>query len=474
MRKIRNYEDLLSTGCEDSRRIVLDIAEETLQRLDSYKRIKSIMHMDGDTLVIGERTWDLSKKRNVYLLGAGKAANHMAMAVDEILGDHLTKGIIIVKIQEKTDIFRRTDVYVGGHPLPNHEGYQACLKILDLVDHASPDDLFLCVVSGGSSSLMSCPVEGLTLEEELKTTDVMLKSGAGIYEINAIRRHISAMNGGMLAWRIQQRGAEMIGIGISDAVGKMPTGDIGIPYESYTSTPIGPDNTTLDDARRAIRDYGVETRLPARVVDYLIHAGPECETPKAFPDNTYYLLNTLPDSCLYAKKVCEEKGLPAVILTTFLEGESKDAGKVLASVAKEIHSSGTPFTPPCVILTSGEVTTEIPDNQMIKGHGGPSHEMTTGFALACSDAVGACLLSIDSEGTDGTTLYAGGITDSSTLSRATEKDLSLQTALREHSCFEALAKLGDSVFTGNTGTNLCDLNILYIPGKQIDEKEKYE
>ena len=226
-KKIKNREALLSHGDINGRKIVLDITEKTLQHLDAYERIKSIAHMEGDTLCIGSRRWDLSKKRNVYLLGAGKACDHMAMAVDEILGDHLTRGIAIVKIKEDTDVFRKTDVYVGGHPLPNEEGLRACKEIIKLVDSANEDDLFIVVISGGSSALMSCPIEGITLQDEIDTTDVMLKSGAGIYEINAIRRHISAMNGGMLAKRIRERGAELIGFGISDAVGTPATGDIG-------------------------------------------------------------------------------------------------------------------------------------------------------------------------------------------------------------------------------------------------------
>ncbi|MCC8166341.1 MAG: glycerate-2-kinase family protein, partial [Planctomycetes bacterium] len=156
--------------------MVLDITEKVLERLDSYQRIKSIMRLDGDILTIGVKQWDLSKKRHVYLLGAGKACNHMAMAVDEILGEGLTKGIAIVKIPEAGDRFSRTDVYVGGHPLPNEEGYRACLAILDLVDNAGPDDLFIVVISGGSSALMSCPSEGVTLDDEIAVTDVMLKS----------------------------------------------------------------------------------------------------------------------------------------------------------------------------------------------------------------------------------------------------------------------------------------------------------
>ncbi len=461
--KIKNRDRLLSHGELESRRIVLDITEKTLQRLDAKERIKSIMHREGSILHIGNRQWDLSKKKHVYLLGAGKACNHMAMAVDEILGDYLTLGIAIVKIPEQTDVFRRTKVFVGGHPLPNEEGYRACKIILDLVDKSGPDDLFICVISGGSSALMSCPIDGISLEDEIQVTDVMLKSGAGIYEINAIRRHISAMNGGMLAKRIAARGAELIGFGISDAVGNPPTGDIGVPYANYKSTPIGPDGTTLEDARNVIRNYNVADKLPKNVVDYLMTAGPDKETPKAFPQNTYFLLNTLPDSCKYAKEAAEEMGLKAYILTSFLEGEARDVGTVFSSIARQIQTYNMPFEAPCVILSSGEATTKIPDNSIIRGHGGPGQEEVLSFAISAAKTPGACLLSIDSEGTDGTANVAGGITDSTTMAAAREKGVDVYEALRTHAAFEALDAVGDAVFTGNTGTNLCDFNVLYVP-----------
>lgn len=138
--KVKNREALLSHGDAEGRKIVLDITEKTLQQLDAYERIKRITHMEGDELCIGSRRWDLSKKRNVYLLGAGKACNHMAMAIDEILGDYLTRGIAIVKISEPTDVFHKTEVYVGGHPLPNAEGLRACKEIIRLIDGATADD----------------------------------------------------------------------------------------------------------------------------------------------------------------------------------------------------------------------------------------------------------------------------------------------------------------------------------------------
>jgi glycerate 2-kinase len=470
MEKIRNAEEILSHGDRESRQIVLEIADRTLARLDSYKRIKSIARMEGNTLHIGTKSWDLSSKRNVYLFGAGKACNHMAMAMDEILGDFLTRGVAIVKVAEDTDVFRNTQVVVGGHPLPNEAGLEASKKIIEIVSQAGPDDLFIVVISGGSSALMCCPLEGISLQDEIDTTDIMLKTGAGIYEINAIRRHISQLNGGMLAKKIQDVGAELIGIGISDAVGSPATGDIRVPYEAYKSTPMGPDMTTLEDARSVIRDRNVEHRLPRSVVDYLMNVGPEGETPKAFPDNTYFLLNTLPDSCVYAREVCDEMGIPAMIVTSFLEGESRDAGTFFASMAREIQTYGNPISPPCVLLSSGEVTTQILNNREIEGHGGPGQELVTSFALTAAKTEGACMLSIDSEGTDGTTSVAGGITDSTSHAAATEKGLVLSEALRTHACYEALSEIGDTVFTGNTGTNLCDLNILYVPEVQKEKK----
>ncbi|MFK0093520.1 glycerate kinase [Pseudomonas sp. NPDC090592] len=463
MKKIRNFRDLLEGGDITSRQVVLEIADQTLVRLDGYERIRSIMRLDGDVLHVGSRSWDLSKKRNVYLFGAGKACNHMAMAVDHVLGDRLTRGIAIVKIHEASDRFNNTEVYVGGHPLPNEEGYRASREIIRIVEQANQDDLFIAVISGGSSALMSCPRDGISLQDEIDATDVMLKSGAGIYEINAVRRHISALNGGMLAKRIQDIGAELIGIGISDAVGTPATGDIGEPYKAYKSTPIGPDATTLDDARATIVNFNLADKMPKSIVDYLAKVGPEGETPKAFPDNTYYLLNTLPDSCIYARQACEAMGIPALIVSSFLEGESRDAGTFMASMAREIQAYGNPIKPPCVLLSSGEVTTQILDNAVIKGHGGPGQEMAVGFAIAAAKAPGACLLSIDSEGTDGTTQVAGGITDSQSLAAASAQGINLYQALREHSTFEALEAINCAIFTGNTGTNLCDLNIVYVP-----------
>jgi glycerate 2-kinase len=462
--KIRNIAEAARVGDREGRAIVLRIAEQTLRDLDSYHRLRDITSYEDGILTIGARSWDLTKKRGVYLVGAGKACNAMAMAIDHVLGERLTAGVAIVKVAEPKDNFLKTEMYVGGHPLPNEEGHRATRRILDLVDQSGPDDLFIVVISGGSSALMNYPIEGISVAEEAQATDLLLKSGAGIFEVNAVRRHISQVNGGRLAQRIGDRGAELIGIGISDAVSRPPTRDIGVPVVDYNSTPIGPDQTTLDDARRVVHKYGLRGRLPASVTSFLDGAGPENETPKAFPENTYFLVNTLPDSAARAKWVAESMGLQAQVLTTFLEGESRESGVFFASLARQIRAPGSPFAPPCVLISAGETTTRIDHDDHIAGHGGPSHELTAGFALTAAHAPGSVMFSIDTEGTDGTANAAGGITDSTSLSRAREAGVDLMTALRTHATYEALSAIGDVVITGNTGTNLCDLNILFVPG----------
>ena len=464
MVKIRNRDELLAHGVADSRRVVLDVTEKVLRQLDAYERLKTFIRLDGDILQVGNRQWDLSRKRHVYVFSAGKAANHMAMAMDEILGNRLTRGVATVKIVEETDHYANTEVFIGGHPLPNHEGVRGSRRMLEIVDAAASDDLFIFCMSGGSTALLAYPVDGITLEEKMAATDTMLKSNIRVMDVNTVRGHISQMNRGRLGQRIEARGAEMIGINIWDALDWPPIEDYGEPV-TMRGTPIGPDYSTFDDAKRIIREHGLVGKLPKSVEDYIFNGTEAQETPKTIRRATYFMLNILSDSCKYAAEAAEEMGIRHTILTTSLEGESRDAGMFHAAVAKEAQRFHRPIQPPCLIFSAGETSTRIPDNREIRGHGGPSQELVTGFAIVAREIPGACMLSIDTEGTDGTTNVAGGITDSETYKQAAAEGIDLQEALRGHATHEALQKLGCTVYTGNTGTNLCDFNVLYIPGK---------
>jgi glycerate-2-kinase len=463
--KIRNKDELLANGVVDSRRIVLEVTEQVLKKLDAYERLKAFVHLEGDLLHIGNYQWDLAQKRHIYVFCAGKAANHMAMAMDGILGQRLTKGVAIVKIVEETDHYANTEVFVGGHPLPNYEGVRGCRRMLEIVDRADQDDLFIVCISGGSTALMGYPVDGITLEEKMAATDTMLKSNIRVMDINVIRGHLSQMNRGRLGQRIEKRGAEMIGLNIWDALDWPPIKDYGEPVV-IRGTPIGPDYSTFADAQRIIIEHGLLGRLPKSVESYIFNGTEAQETPKSIARATYFMLNILSDSCRYAAEIASDMGINHMILTTSLEGESKDAGIILAGIAKEVQRFHQPIVPPCMIFSAGETSTRILDNEEVKGHGGPSQELAAGFAIVARETPGACMLSIDTEGTDGTTMMAGGITDSETYHQAVARGIDLQEALRGHSTYEALSELGCCVFTGNTGTNLCDFNVFYIPEKK--------
>lgn len=461
--KITNGAELAARGDATGRDLVLGIVEDALSAVDAYPRIRELVRVDEDILHVGDRRWDLRSTRNVYLIGAGKACNAMALAVEHALGERLTRGIAIVKIAEPDDGFVRTEVHVGGHPLPDGAGAEATSEILDLVDSAGPGDLFIAVVSGGSSALMSAPIEPITVEDEARATEVLLTSGLAIAEVNAVRRHISRTNGGRLGQRILARGAELIVLGISDAVGKQPTGRIAEPATSYTGTPVGPDPTTLADARAVIDDHDLRERMPRRLLEFLDGAGAEWETPHSLPDATYFLINTLPDLTDAAVDAARSRGIEAHVLTTFLEGESRDAGTFLAALAREIQTNGRPFAPPCVVISGGETVTHIRPDAVVTGRGGPSQELALSFGLAAHAVPGACMYAMDSEGTDGTSPAAGGLTDSTSAARAADAGVDIRAHLRGHAAFEALTAMGDVVLTGNTGTNLCDLNVLFVP-----------
>jgi glycerate 2-kinase len=459
MMKIKNYDRLVSGGDVESRKVVLEILEASLQRLDSYLLIRRLLQLEGTVLRIGGYRWDLHKRGRIFVVGAGKACNAMARAVEERLGDWISGGLVIVKQIEALDDPGRIELVEGGHPIPNEEGFRATRRILKMAEEAGPGDLFIGLISGGSSALMNCPVQGITLEEEMKVTEELLRSGARILEINAVRRHISATNGGRLAQKIEVKGAEMINLIISDSVGKKPTVDPTEPALFY-GTPVAPDGTSLEGARKVLEKYDLCLRIPPSIVQYLYRNDPAGETPKSFSDLIQHFVIARPaDACEAAKQAAEKRGLPGVVLTTLLEGESREAGTFLAAVTKEIALNHRPFFPPGVLIAGGETTTKIDGKP---GIGGPSQELALGFSLEVAGRKGFCIGAIDTDGTDGPTEVAGGLGDGSTVDRARKRGMDVYESLKRHDSSILLKALGDEILTGNTGTNVCDLNVIYI------------
>ena len=459
--KIKNISDLISNGDIESRKIVLDISEQVLQRLDAEVTIRKVVHLDGDLLKIGDSEWDISKYSNIYILGAGKACNSMIKAVYSILGNKITHGIGIVKKQSHDDNYPNIEIHQGGHPIPNLSGLEASQQILELVDSAKPTDLFISLISGGSSALMNFPIDGISLEDEQQVSRELLNAGARIMEINAVRRHISQTNGGRLAQRIEQIGAELINLIIWDVVGDELKSDLHEPVSSFFGTPVAADNTTVEDAIHTIDTYKLWNKLPKSVISYLRSNSDNLETPKTLDDRiSHFILQVPAETCETTQIICEEKGISNLILSSCLEGDSRGSGIFLSAIVREINNYQRPIAPPCLLIVGGESTVTVGNHT---GKGGPNQELVLSFAQETSDLSGVCIAAIGTDGTDGPTLFAGGIADSQTEAAAIQAGIKLSDYLSEHNVYKALKHLGIGIITGNTGTNLCDLILIYIP-----------
>ncbi|MBR3033793.1 MAG: glycerate-2-kinase family protein, partial [Firmicutes bacterium] len=318
--KIKNAEQLLACGQADARAKVLELTDRVLAKLDQRVFLKNMIRRDGSKLCIGQQVYDLADYERVYAFTSGKAGNHMARAFEDILGDDLTQSVTIIKLRDEEDVYRKTEVFVGGHPLPNEEGIRGCRRMIELCEQMGPKDLLLVGLSGGCSALMGYPSKGLTLEDLQEATDVMLKAGMWVMDINDIRGHLSQTARGRLGQHVH--GAKILCFELWDATG-VAMDDYAKPVP-IMGTPVGYDTVTFEDIRKIIHTYGIEEKLPPRVADYLLNYDPAEETPQSLPNDVdYYIVGTLPDSCKVAEEVAADMGVPCHVLTTYTEGESR-------------------------------------------------------------------------------------------------------------------------------------------------------
>lgn len=448
---IKNKEELLSHHNRRGREAALDVIEYAMKAVDSYEVAKKLVYIENDRKLIAcNLSYDLSKAGNVYVVGAGKATFPIAQALDEILGDRIKRGAINVKRGEKR-VLKHIKVREAGHPIPDEMGLEGAKEIVEIAKEAKEGDLVFACITGGASALMPLPAEGISLEDKKRVTDLLLKCGATIDEINAVRKHISAIKGGRLAMYIHP--AEVINLIVIDEVAGLPWG------------PTVPDTTTFEDAVRALKKYDLWEKVPDSVRKHLERGltdlNLETPKPKDFEGLKVYdvILANNEVACEAAKKRAEELGFNSVILSTVLEGESGEVGIVLAGIAKEIEERGRPLKPPCVFIVGGETTVTITGEP---GEGGPSQELALGFALKIAGSKNIVIASIDTDGTDGPTDIAGGIADGYTRERAKEKGIDIYESLMSHNSSYVLKELGDAIITGPTGINVMDLNVIVV------------
>jgi len=407
---------------------------------------------DGDLVVGAQRYWFASKKR-VVVVGAGKASAPMAAAVEQVLGDTLPiEGSVTVRYGHSVPT-RAVRIREASHPVPDTAGLEATRVIVELLEEATADDLVICVISGGGSALLTLPADGISLADLQQTTDALLRSGASINEINVVRKHLDRVKGGGLA-RLAAP-AQLITLVLSDVVGN--------PLDAIASGPTVPDTSTWAAAGAVFDRYALWPLLPRSVVDRARAGlgGQLADTPKPgdplFADTQTVVVGSNLLACVAAASTGSDMGLRSQVLSTYVEGEAREVGRVLAGLLREVDASGHPLARPCLLVAGGETTVTVRG----QGKGGRNQELALAAASGLRGMRDVLLASIGTDGNDGPTDAAGAFVDGSTLERAAALGLDPLQSLANNDSYRFFDALGDLIRTGPTNTNVNDLYLLF-------------
>ncbi|MBN1248775.1 MAG: glycerate kinase [Anaerolineae bacterium] len=439
-----------------------DLRKVALKAVDPAAAVARHLQREGDVLrVAGHGT--LGTFDRVILCAVGKAAVPMAEAAAGILGEGLISeqrlsGVVVTKVAHATGhaLPAALRVIEAGHPIPDAAGQRAGEAVLDVLESTTAQDLVLVLLSGGASALLPAPAPGLTLGDLQDTTDLLLRAGATIVELNAVRKHLSRLKGGQMA-RLAAP-ARVVVLILSDVVGD--------PLDVIASGPTAPDPTTFEDALGILRRYELLSRVPSAVAD-LLQAGAggrQPETPKpgdaVFDAVTHVLVgsNRLAAEAVVAR--ARELGYNSLLLTTFVEGEAREVAKVAVALVKGVRAHGHPLRPPACLIWGGETTVTIRGN----GKGGRNQELALSAALGLDGLPGVALLALATDGTDGPTDAAGAVVDGDTVRRALAQGLDPYATLAANDSYGLLERTGDLLRLGPTGTNVNDLLIALVVG----------
>ncbi len=393
------------------------------------------------------------------IVGAGKAAAAMARAVEENWrGDpERVSGIVVTRYGHGLPT-RRIEVVEASHPAPDAAGQRAAARLLQAVAGLTADDLVLVLLSGGGSALLAAPMAGITLEEKRAVTKSLLACGAGIGEINCVRKHLSALKGGRLA--LAAAPARVVTLAISDVPGD--------ELSTIASGPTVPDPTTCADALEIVGRYGIE--LPAAARDALLTGA--AETPKpgnpGFARCESHIIATAQGSLAAAAELARKRGLTPLVLGDAIEGEAREAARVLGGVALSCAAHGVPLTAPCVLLSGGETTVTVRG----AGRGGRNAEFLLGLALVLGGDRRISAIACDTDGIDGSEDNAGAMVLPDTPVRAAAAGIDLRARLTENDAYGVFAALGDLVVTGPTRTNVNDFRAILIDKTESQAGEK--
>ncbi|AOW15730.1 hydroxypyruvate reductase [Hydrogenophaga crassostreae] len=398
-------------------------------------------------------------KGRTLVLGAGKAGGAMAQAVEAFWpAEAPLSGLVVTRYHHTpprpAGLPQRIEVVEAAHPVPDAAGLQAAQRVLQLAQGLTADDLVLCLISGGGSSLLTMPCEGLALEDKQRINRQLLESGASILEINTVRKHLSAIKGGRLAAACAP--ARVVTLTISD----VPGDDVSV----IASGPTVGDASTCAEALEVLQRYGIE--VPS-VVQMKLESG-VLETPKpgesCFRGHQTRLIATPQQSLDAAAQLARAMGLYAYVLSDQIEGESRDVGKVHGAMARSTALGRSSFQTPCVILSGGETTVTVRPGAegRSRGRGGRAGEFCMGLAQALSGQASVWALAADTDGVDGVEDNAGAVVLPDTLARAGALGLKVSDYLARNDAYSFFDSLGDLVLTGPTHTNVNDFRALLV------------
>lgn len=435
------------------RRHALAIFRAALEAADPVKAVLRHVRANGETLVAGKRRYLLGSFEHIWVIGAGKASARMAVALERLLGKRLTGGLINVKYGHTAKL-RRIELNECGHPLPDAAGVRGAERIAEIARQAGERDLVICLISGGASALLPLTAPPVTLAEKQATTKLLLACGANIHEINAVRKHISAVKGGQLA-RLAYP-ATLLSLLLSDVIGD--------DMDVIGSGPTAPDASTFSDARAVLEKYGILETVPAAVrtrIEAGLRGGVP-ETPKpgdpAFTRTQNLVVGSNRLAVDAAARKARELGLRPLVLSTRIEGETRDVARMHAAIARESLAAGQPVKPPVCIISGGETTVTIRGG----GLGGRNQEFALAAAIDLAGCENVVVLSGGTDGTDGPTDAAGAVADGETLARAAAQGLDARRFLAANDSYHFFAPLGDLLKTGPTGTNVMDVRLLLV------------
>jgi glycerate 2-kinase len=430
-------------------RDALRIFQAALKAANPAEAVLRHVQLAGNVLAAARKRYHLDLFRNVYVIGAGKASAQMAQSIERLLGKRITGGLINIKYGHAARL-RRIELNECGHPIPDRNGELGAQRIAEIARQAGQDDLVLCLISGGASALLPLPAPPVTLEEKQETTRLLLHCGANIHELNCVRKHISAVKGGQLAELAFP--STVLALILSDVIGD----DLDV----IGSGPTVPDRSTFSDARAILAKYGISGKVPAAVQERL--SGSASETPKPGGRIFEKVQNLIVGSNRLAVDAAAQQaralGYHTLVLSTFIEGETRDVARVHAAIAKEIRATGRPVKPPACVISGGETTVTIRGT----GLGGRNQEFALAAALDIAGLKDVVVLSAGTDGTDGPTDAAGALADGSTVARAEAQDLDAAAYLANNDSYPFFEYLGNLIKTGPTGTNVADIRIMLL------------